>query len=99
MLIGYASAARHYEGLTILNHSDLGGERSMLIGYALIARQKGGLSFMKFFLLSANLTNETCFLSYLVFEMNIFTTKFKIENKNVNKNNSNVNNNSPRLPQ
>ena len=51
MLIGYASAARHYEGLTILNHSDLGGERSMLIGYALIARQKGGLPFPNLFYL------------------------------------------------
>ena len=72
MLIDYASAACHYEGLTILNHSNLGGERSMLIGYALIARQKGGLSFLKFFSLNANLTNETSFLSYLVFELNIF---------------------------
>ena len=49
MLIGYASAARHKEGLSILNHSALGGERSMLISYALTARQKGGLPFMEIF--------------------------------------------------
>ena len=45
MLIGFASAARHEEGLTILNYSTLGGELLMLIGYALTARQKEGPTF------------------------------------------------------
>ena len=45
MLIGYASIARHREGLTFFYQYALQGvKRSMLIGYASIARHLGGLS-------------------------------------------------------